>query len=236
MRKLNLIGQRFGNLVVTSESPIRKNNRVVWNCKCDCGENTLVTTDLLRQGKTTSCGCKRKARIINFNKTVKRVGCVKNEIGNHYGFLTVLERAENRRQDTAAWLCQCKCGNKKIVSGEDLRKGVVNSCGCLKSIGESKIAKILEEANIFFVREKTFETCRFPDTNALARFDFYVDNKYLIEYDGIQHFNQDNQWYRGEKDNYKDKWAKENNIPLIRISYKELENITLKDLMLKEGE
>ena len=34
--------------------------------------------------------------------------------------------------------------------------------------------------------EKTF-TCRFKDSNYLARFDL-CDNKYLIEFDGIQHF------------------------------------------------
>lgn len=41
--------------------------------------------------------------------------------------------------------------------------------------------------NIPFETEKTFKTCKFFDTNALARFDFYIDNKYLIEYDGETH-------------------------------------------------
>jgi len=60
------------------------------------------------------------------------------------------------------------------------------------SHGERKIGQLLKENNISFVREKTFESCRFTDTHALARFDFYVDNKYLIEFDGAQHFSPHN--------------------------------------------
>lgn len=56
----------------------------------------------------------------------------KDETGNIYGYLTVLSRAENTREGRAQWLCQCKCGNKVIVSGKNLRSGNTNSCGCLK--------------------------------------------------------------------------------------------------------
>ena len=56
------------------------------------------------------------------------------------------------------------------------------------SIGEDIIINILKENNIPFVTQKTFENCRFPYSNRKARFDFYIDNKYLIEYDGEQHF------------------------------------------------
>jgi hypothetical protein len=41
------------------------------------------------------------------------------------------------------------------------------------------------EHHIPFEKEKTFDTCRYQNTNAYARFDFFVDNKYIIEYDGI---------------------------------------------------
>ena len=58
---------------------------------------------------------------------------MKNEIGNVYGRLTVLERAEKPqgRPKGAYWLCQCECGNKKVVRGADLRNGGTKSCGCL---------------------------------------------------------------------------------------------------------
>ena len=55
---------------------------------------------------------------------------LKNEIGNIYGYLTVIARAENDKEDRAQWLCQCKCGNQVIVRGKALRNGNTKSCGC----------------------------------------------------------------------------------------------------------
>ena len=55
---------------------------------------------------------------------------LKNEIGNIYGYLTVIERAENTKEGRARWLCQCKCGNTVVVLGKHLRSGNTKSCGC----------------------------------------------------------------------------------------------------------
>ena len=53
-----------------------------------------------------------------------------NEIGNTYGYLTVIERAENNKDGRAMWKCKCKCGNELIVLGKHLRSGNTKSCGC----------------------------------------------------------------------------------------------------------
>jgi len=55
---------------------------------------------------------------------------LKNEIGNIYGYLTVIARAENDKDNRAQWLCQCKCGNQVVVRGKSLRQGNTKSCGC----------------------------------------------------------------------------------------------------------
>ena len=55
---------------------------------------------------------------------------LKNEIGNTYGYLTVVARAENNKDGRAQWLCKCKCGNEVIVLGKHLRSGNTKSCGC----------------------------------------------------------------------------------------------------------
>ena len=55
---------------------------------------------------------------------------LKNEIGNTYGYLTVINRAENTKEGRAQWLCQCKCGNTTVVLGKRLRSGNTKSCGC----------------------------------------------------------------------------------------------------------
>lgn len=53
----NLVGKRFGQLVVLQDSGQRgKANSVIWDCLCDCGQHTLVTTAMLNSGETKSCG------------------------------------------------------------------------------------------------------------------------------------------------------------------------------------
>ena len=48
----------------------------------------------------------------------------KNELGNTYGRLTVIE------EQGKGWLCLCLCGNEKVVKGTNLRNGSTISCGC----------------------------------------------------------------------------------------------------------
>lgn len=57
--RLDLVGERFGRLVVLPDGhEVRgKRNVKYWNCQCDCGNTTSVTTGKLRSGHTISCGC-----------------------------------------------------------------------------------------------------------------------------------------------------------------------------------
>src|SRR3954452_5353896 len=58
--RANLLGQRFGRLVVRAEVKQRiKRDGVHWLCVCDCGNQTVVTTGHLR-GLTRSCGCLKR--------------------------------------------------------------------------------------------------------------------------------------------------------------------------------
>lgn len=52
-----------------------------------------------------------------------------NMVGDRYGLLTVMSRAENYRGN-AQWLCKCDCGKLRTYIGFDLRKGKLRSCGC----------------------------------------------------------------------------------------------------------
>ena len=66
------------------------------------------------------------------------------------------------------------------------------------------------------------------------------NNSYLIEYDGLQHFQpcenfvDEEQFQKGQKrDFYKNQWCKDNNIPLIRIPYTHYDNLCIEDLLLE---
>lgn len=56
----DIIGQRFGRLVVLKRDGRAKDNHATWLCKCDCGNTTTVTGARLRNGETQSCGCLNK--------------------------------------------------------------------------------------------------------------------------------------------------------------------------------
>lgn len=51
--------------------------------------------------------------------------------GKKFGRLTIIDFAEIRYR-RAFWLCECVCGNVKIVDGIRLRSGKTRSCGCLR--------------------------------------------------------------------------------------------------------
>ncbi len=53
----DLTGRRFGKLLVGAPTERRESGWVVWRCRCDCGNETVVGQTLLQSGKTKSCGC-----------------------------------------------------------------------------------------------------------------------------------------------------------------------------------
>ena len=296
MAKRNLTGQKFGRLTVLYELPERKNGKIQWRCRCDCGNEKDVLSTSLTSGHTQSCGCLQKEKTSAANKRnidlvghrfgrlvvlsrsatsakwvcrcdcgnlvevttthlktghTKSCGCLQKDItsevrginlkGQRFGLFTVegldIEKSTSEKK---YWICQCDCGNRISVSTGDLRSGNTQSCGCSKlSHGEMKIKSLLEEYNIPFEQEKSFPDCINPSTNRLLRFDFFVNNQYLIEFDGKQHYEQSPNWEPLEdiqrRDRIKDAWCKEHNITLIRIPYTRLNTLTIEDSLPKRG-
>ena len=232
----NLIGQRFGRLIVLEKTNERKHGNIVWKCLCDCGKEHYAYTNLLISGGCRSCGCLQK-------ESVQKIHSHTDIIGKRFGKLTAIKKDPNKKAPNGSYMieCKCDCGNIIFVTPQNLRTHHTNSCGCLRtSIGELKISQILTENNIPFEVEKKFNDCKNPKTNYPLRFDFYVNNSYLIEYDGRQHTEKDGGWGEDlkdiqERDAFKNKWCKEHNIPLIRISYKQYENLTIDDLIPSEN-
>ena len=230
-KKLDLSNQRFGKLIAIKPAPNKESGRTAWFCKCDCGKETIVGTKELRNGETQSCGCLRDELL-----TI-------DLIGQRFGKLVVIARAKNETNYGGAfWECQCDCGNIIITSGKRLRSGHTQSCGCLVSKGEALIASILEENHISYSQQFTFKDC-LTENNFPCKFDFAIFDKknklkYLLEYDGIQHF-EDSNWNLEKnqfRDKIKDDYCKKNNIPLIRIPYTDLEKINILYLLERMAE
>ncbi len=63
-RHHDLMGQRFGRLVVIAESTERSAARGMrWVCQCDCGKKKVIDALALRRGVVVSCGCYMRERV-----------------------------------------------------------------------------------------------------------------------------------------------------------------------------
>lgn len=229
----DLTGKIFGHwhvLALDEEKTKNDFKHSWWICQCDCEKKTIksITMNNLKRRKTQSCGC-----------TLIRA---EDMIGKRYGKLKVLnieENIQNRRGKMVR--CRCDCGNEKIVCCTDLKDGKIGSCGCSNSIGESKINAILIENNMNYKRQYSFPDLK-GDKNVLL-FDFAIFDKennlkYLIEYQGIQHY-QIIEYFGGEEgfkkrqeyDNKKIKYCELHKIPLIILNEN---NKLIKEEIIKE--
>lgn len=240
INRKDLTGQRFGRAIAIEPAENRK-DKTYWKCKCDCGNLCEISTQSLLKNTESSCGCFAKDFLSNLSlKKIDEKNKIK--VGQKYGLLTLLEPTDKiDNYQGRIWKCQCDCGNICQKSLGHIISGNTKSCGCLgNSYGEYAIENLLKTNNIEYEKEKFFETCRFPKTNKLCRFDFFVKKEYFIEFDGKQHFHLTGGWNTSQQfediqahDNYKNQWCKENNIPLIRIPYNYINKIKLEDLLLE---
>lgn len=65
MKRIDIIGQRFGKLVVIASAEKSKWHQLKWSCKCDCGNEKKVFGNDLKRGRTLSCGCANKHGMSN---------------------------------------------------------------------------------------------------------------------------------------------------------------------------
>jgi hypothetical protein len=61
--KIDMVGKRFGRLVVIGRADDIDPGRPRWLCRCDCGNERVVRGISLRKGDTKSCGCIQKERM-----------------------------------------------------------------------------------------------------------------------------------------------------------------------------
>lgn len=244
LRHEDLTGKIFGKLTVLSKNnEFGDSNHSYWDCQCECGKVTTVRRDALIEGKTKSCGCNsyRMAGIKNMDDLT----------GKKFGKLTVINRDFERTDASkqAFWWCVCDCGEKISVGRGSLKSGATRSCGCLKSKGEEKISQILNDNKIPHIKGYTFDDLK-GKKNKL-KFDFAIFDSFqslicLIEFQGIQHFQDMIAWQgsltvdeQKENDKKKREYCLKNNIPLIEISYEDYEEISadyLLSLIYQKGE
>lgn len=115
---IDITGQTFGRWTVLHRHPSEKKS-AQWLCRCSCGTERVVFGFMLRNGKSSSCGC----------------ASAKNLTGQRFGHLVVLSKTDERRSNAVVFLCRCDCGNEHRVRGAILTNGQVGSCGCQQLSG-----------------------------------------------------------------------------------------------------
>jgi len=102
-KKYELVGNRFGRLVVKEECGRSKSGDVRWRCLCDCGNETTVLGTSLTSGYTKSCGC----MIIGKNSNLWKGGIACEQYCSIWldkeFKKSILERDNYQCQNSACW-------------------------------------------------------------------------------------------------------------------------------------
>jgi len=114
---------------------------------------------------------------------------------------------------------------------------------CNSSKGENAVRQTLIQNNIQFEEQKTFKDLYYKNKKAKLRYDFYLPtHNILIEYDGQGHYRPSHRSSLQEfnegciRDGLKDKYARDNELLLLRIPYfkfAEIEHIIKAQLKIK---
>ena len=226
----------FGIKKTTKEQFIKKANKI-HNNKYDYSlidyknMNTKVKilckncNNIFEQKPTTHINVKHgcpfcvKNKKLTKEEFVERAKLIHN---NKYDYSLVIYKNMN----TKVKIICSKCGKIFEQSPNDHLNG--SGCNCVYK-GEEKIIKFLKSNNIKFEQTKKYTDLK--DKRNLS-YDFYIPkNNLLIEYNGKQHysniFNKSlHEWHRQlHHDWLKRKYARDNNIELLIVSYNEFENI-----------
>lgn len=217
--KISIIGEYKGH-----------SSRIEVKCNiCNYTWNAIPSSLIAKNG-CIKCGHIEKGR-----KHRKSHETFINEINKIYGDKISVIGMYNTSKDKIQVKCN-KCEYEwSPISRRLLRRGCPK---CNFSKGELLISSVLKELNIDFKPQYTFEGLK-TEVNGVPIFDFAIFDdtkniKYIIEYDGEQHFKAIKKWggierlkRQQEIDKFKNNYCYKNNIKIIRIPYTEIKNINI---------
>lgn len=183
-------------------------------------------------------GIKAKQKMIYFSMFTNKDNYlynVQNYVKQNNLNIEILDIKIYENKQHPLMLCKCSCGSEFESNIWHIAQGKNRCRACFRreSTRELKIRNFLEENNIEYIQEFKLSDCK--DIIPLP-FDFWLkDYNILIEIDGEQHekpttfggisreqakLNFNSQLKR---DKIKNDYCKYNNIPLLRINYKDID-------------
>lgn len=157
---MSFVGKRFGDLTVIDFDHVNEHRGSCWLCKCDCGNNIVVSRNHLITGNTLSCGCRKHGP--------ER----ENIIGKRFGRLTVIDFVRVDEHRNSYWLCECDCGTRTIVTRGGLTSGNTTSCGCFnrERVSESTTTHGLSMSPLYKVWRGIRSRCENENNTAYHRY------------------------------------------------------------------
>lgn len=122
----DIIGTRFGEIVVTEFAGKGNSNELRYKVKCDCGEIQEVSRNFIIHKKRKCGKCRVKEQKEFFDNYAEAL------VGQVIGDLTVLKVVGKR---PAFYIVECKCGKKERVPKSQLnnRKRRCKTCNTTKN-------------------------------------------------------------------------------------------------------
>ena len=200
-------------------------------CQCkDCGHIWDANPSALYAG----AGCKKCAMRYVQNYRIKSHEQFLQEFNERNPQHKTIEILSEYIKDEEPVLCRCKvCNHTWSAKAHNLiNKRSASGCPvCNTSKGELKIMSYLEDNDIPFEWQKSYDGL-VGTGGGLLSYDFYIPNKnLLIEYQGEFHDGtapyqtKDQFEYQKEHDRRKREYAENNKIPLLEIWYQDFDNI-----------
>lgn len=224
VRMLEMCKQKGYTLITNKDEIVNNKTYIKFNCKKHGIHSMRISNFLFGKGCPMCVNEKSRDRLKFDESTIKDMV---NKCG---GKLLNPEDYINNNTNNLIITCP-SCGNPfktSLVVFTQHGGQLCSKCGKTESVGEAKIRKYLEENEISFKQEFKFNDCR--DSYPLP-FDFYIEEKNtIIEFDGRQHF-EDTGWFSYsldkvlKHDKIKNEYCNNNGIKLIRIPYKQINNV-----------
>lgn len=148
--KLNLVGQKFGNLFVVDYSHLSDHKERHYKCVCDCGTEKILRGSSLTTGNIKSCGCLRvsKGRLAGLKSAVH--GMIKTK--TYETWRGMKRRCLNKQDKNYKWY-----GEKGVT----ICKKWQTFEGFLEDMGERPEGTTLDRINPFGNYEPS--NCRWAD-------------------------------------------------------------------------
>ena len=97
---IDLTGKTFSRLLVVGQAGRNSKQKILWRCKCECGQEVTVIGENLKNGVTHSCGCLKREWMDNFGQRNKTHGQAAFDSGKRTSTYRVWMHMRDRCRNT----------------------------------------------------------------------------------------------------------------------------------------